>query len=500
MNRKKEAKKEIVSYFLLTEKGRPYVNGKNFDCGAKNLKKINPVGAPKVSLKEELEAAKKRESQLKQNIRDTRKSKDQNLNDDQNENKLRNFEEFNISTKSVDIQNRRPSGSMPGFMTYHTTMSPNRQSTDDGRVFRANPDLEISVGDTPKVKQNRCLQVLQEESDSQGHLKEESDSQSHSSAGNNLGKTENKKQAIAKNNNNNPQLKILARLPPKIAVGGQNVNFSETTKKLDLKKCDLTMPRDTGIDFKRKATRVKTTNEFMQANSIKKIKRDRKMMMKALITAVNPHHSLKIQSHSNRSLNLNSVGAPRAALVPGDFGANPLIWKSTRDSYCARHQSATFQEFPTVVNDDKRTSKEKMESRAKIKYLMREFLLKFPEARTIFLGETQTQKIIDSPRLLKKRMEVYIAKRQDRFEAIGNIMTMAKGTLKKFKPIEKKRKKVVDSRFDYLSHFPGAKKMHQSILSEEFDIFDLIWAREHLTNDLVKFLLKFNDPEVINSF
>jgi hypothetical protein len=275
----------------------------------------------------------------------------------------------------------------------------------------------------------------------------------------------------------------------------QNENFSAHTKK-----CDLAMDRDSALHPKRKATKMKSINESMEVNTIKKIKRDRMMMMKALLTTVNPNHSLKIQSSSYRSLNLKSSGESREALVPGEFGANPLIWKSTRDNYCARHQSAVFTEFQSGENPDKRTKKEKMESRAKIKYLMREFLLKFPDARTIFLGETQTQKIIDSPRLLKKRMEVYIAKREDRFKAIGNIMTMAKGNLKRFKPNKKKLKKIVGSRYDYLSHFPDSKKTHQGILGEEFDIFDLIHAREHLTNDLVKFLLKFNDSEMIATF
>jgi hypothetical protein len=186
VNRKKEAKKEIVSYFLLTEKGRPHAHGKNFDCSAKNLKKINPVGAPKPDLKSELEAAKRIESQLKKSIRDSRqtqKSRDPNSNDDQSEpiQRNQNFDEYNFSSRSVDIQNTRPSGSIPGYLTYHTTMSPNRQSTDDARQFRAKPDLDVSSSETPKIEQRRNLQVLQEESDSQGH----------SSPGNDLEKTEN---------------------------------------------------------------------------------------------------------------------------------------------------------------------------------------------------------------------------------------------------------------------------------------------------------------------
>ena len=71
-------------------------------------------------------------------------------------------------------------------------------------------------------------------------------------------------------------------------------------------------------------------------------------------------------------------------------------------------------------------------------------------------------------------MEVYIAKRADRYHEIGNLMSMAKRKMKKQKLEEKKRKKIIGSCYDYMNHLPDAKKMHQDILGEEFDIFDLL--------------------------
>ena len=130
--------------------------------------------------------------------------------------------------------------------------------------------------------------------------------------------------------------------------------------------------------------------------------------------------------------------------------------------------SKKIDEFNEEIKEDT------TQVRTKIYGLIKDFLLKFPEARNIFLGNSQSDKIINSPRLLKKRMAVFVEKREKRYQYIGIMMSGVEKIKKKFRIRKNISRKpcLKNTKYGYLKHFEKAEKKHTCVLDSDFDIFD----------------------------
>ena len=109
--------------------------------------------------------------------------------------------------------------------------------------------------------------------------------------------------------------------------------------------------------------------------------------------------------------------------------------------------------------------------RTKIKGLIRDFLLRYPEARGLFIGEDQNSRIIDSPRLLIRRMQEFTSTREAGMKNFQGIISQAQKTNRA--RTDKHRSKKFHHKFQAKAAYqPISGQPEQGLLSKEFSLSD----------------------------
>ena len=143
--------------------------------------------------------------------------------------------------------------------------------------------------------------------------------------------------------------------------------------------------------------------------------------------------------------------------------------------------------------------------RRKVDDEIREFLMKYPEAKSKIVGNNFGKTSIASPRLIKKRMANFVNKSEKRFQNLNNILI--KGAQIESKKEEENRHKkgrktsVSCSKNPFKNYQPKKNLIsNKTIFGSEFKLIDIINAKQTLTYDLMKFLLQNNDKKTISTF
>ena len=172
----------------------------------------------------------------------------------------------------------------------------------------------------------------------------------------------------------------------------------------------------------------------------------------------------------------------------------------SRSSILIQNKKADLHKYQEILNSKNKEVINSIKNHCirtnknQIRGIIIEFLLEYPEARNIFLGDNDGKKQIDSPRLLKKKMQTYILKRTKQKDVIGSSLRKAFAT--------KEYKKQIDIQKKTKLRKEKQDPAHQgyNFLDEDFDVFDQIQAKENLTYDLISFIFKTNSDFIIDNF
>ena len=169
--------------------------------------------------------------------------------------------------------------------------------------------------------------------------------------------------------------------------------------------------------------------------------------------------------------------------------------QQTRKTLMIRQDKKCNQTAPQLLISG---PKKKGSGREQIQAMIKNFLLEYPEARTIFIGESHNDqgKLINSPRQLKQKMNNYIKKRNSKSNKMGGILRNVLNQCK----LKTKRKMTYEIKMRQRKEKKDPALKQYQYQDDKLDIFDIIEAKENLICDLISFLFKQNNLMVTDNF